>query len=158
MSDYDSPWKEALDVFFEAFLELFLPQAYADIDWSKGLFERGWGEKQIRQLFRLIDWIIDLPEPLENAFWDQVKQLKEEKYMPFVTTPERMGRKEGLREGLSQGVSEGIEVALRLKFGEPALSLLPEIRQIGDEEKLETILHAIETAASPDDLRQIWAG
>ena len=35
MSDYDSPWKEALDVFFEAFLELFIPEAHADIDWSR---------------------------------------------------------------------------------------------------------------------------
>ena len=37
--------------------------------------------------------------------------------MPFITTPERIGQKEGLREGLSQG----IEVALRLKFGASAL-------------------------------------
>ena len=28
--------KEALDLFFEAFLELFFPQAHADIDWSQG--------------------------------------------------------------------------------------------------------------------------
>ena len=35
MADYDSPWKEALDVFFEAFLELFFPQAHADIDWNR---------------------------------------------------------------------------------------------------------------------------
>ena len=34
MADYDSPWKEALDLFFEAFLDLFFPQAHADIDWN----------------------------------------------------------------------------------------------------------------------------
>ena len=34
-SDYDSPWKEALDVYFQPFLELFCPQAHADIDWSR---------------------------------------------------------------------------------------------------------------------------
>ena len=47
MTDYDSPWKEALDVFFEAFLELFFPQAYADIDWS-----RGWEslDKELQQI------------------------------------------------------------------------------------------------------------
>ena len=32
MSDFDSPWKDALDVFFEAFLQLFFPEARADID------------------------------------------------------------------------------------------------------------------------------
>ena len=36
MTDFDSPWKEALDVYFQPFLELFCPQAHADIDWSRG--------------------------------------------------------------------------------------------------------------------------
>ena len=35
MADYDSPWKEALDFFFKAFLELFFPEAHADIDWGR---------------------------------------------------------------------------------------------------------------------------
>ena len=35
MADYDSPWKEALDLFFEAFLQLFFPQTHADIDWGR---------------------------------------------------------------------------------------------------------------------------
>src|SRR5438132_4334642 len=34
--DYDSPWKEALDRFFEACLALFFPQVHADIDWKRG--------------------------------------------------------------------------------------------------------------------------
>src|SRR5664279_5721538 len=35
MADYDSPWKDALDLFFEAFLQLFFPEAHADIDWDR---------------------------------------------------------------------------------------------------------------------------
>jgi hypothetical protein len=35
MSDYDSPWREALDRSFELFLAFFFPQAHADIDWSR---------------------------------------------------------------------------------------------------------------------------
>src|SRR5438105_190014 len=34
-TDYDSPWKEALDRFFEGCLAFFFPQAHADIDWSR---------------------------------------------------------------------------------------------------------------------------
>ena len=45
---------------------------------------------------------------------------------------------------------------LRLKFGEPGLRLMPEIRAITDNERLQAIMQAIETAASPDDLRRIW--
>jgi hypothetical protein len=36
MTDYDSPWKEALEVYFRAFLALFYPRIHADIDWSRG--------------------------------------------------------------------------------------------------------------------------
>ena len=36
MPDYDSPWKEALDRYFQAFLALFFPSIHADIDWARG--------------------------------------------------------------------------------------------------------------------------
>src|SRR5438445_9033415 len=36
MADYDSPWKEALDVYFELFMAFFFPEAHAGIDWSRG--------------------------------------------------------------------------------------------------------------------------
>jgi hypothetical protein len=31
-ADYDSPWKDVLDLFFEAAMEFFFPQAHAQID------------------------------------------------------------------------------------------------------------------------------
>jgi hypothetical protein len=34
--DYDSPWKEAIEQYFEAFLAFFFPRVHADIDWDKG--------------------------------------------------------------------------------------------------------------------------
>ena len=34
--DYDSPWKEALDRYFERCLAFFFPQAHAEIDWARG--------------------------------------------------------------------------------------------------------------------------
>jgi len=33
---YDSPWKEALEHFFEDFLAFFFPDAHGDINWSQG--------------------------------------------------------------------------------------------------------------------------
>jgi hypothetical protein len=36
LSDYDSPWKEALDVYFESFMELCFPAIHNDINWLKG--------------------------------------------------------------------------------------------------------------------------
>jgi len=35
-SDYDSPWKDVLDLFFEALMAFFFPSAHAQIDWTRG--------------------------------------------------------------------------------------------------------------------------
>ena len=35
-TDYDSTWKEALDVYFQAFLAFFFRWIHDDIDWSRG--------------------------------------------------------------------------------------------------------------------------
>ncbi len=35
MSDFDSPWKEAIEVYFEPFLAFFFPEAHAGIDWTR---------------------------------------------------------------------------------------------------------------------------
>jgi hypothetical protein len=48
-SDYDSPWKEALERYFPQFLVFFFPQIHAEIDWS-----RGWTflDKELQQVVR----------------------------------------------------------------------------------------------------------
>ncbi|MEI8374998.1 MAG: cytosolic protein [Planctomycetota bacterium] len=122
----------------------------------KGLYQRGLHAEQVRQLFQLIDWMMDLPEPLEITFLNELTRFEKERFMPYVTTLERLGIEKGLSQGRNEGRNEGIEVALRLKFGEKGTQLLSEIRQIENSEKLEAILHAVETAASPEELRRLW--
>lgn len=41
-TDYDSPWKEVLELFLPAFIEFFFPAAYQEIDWG-----RCWSEAPI---------------------------------------------------------------------------------------------------------------
>jgi hypothetical protein len=36
VADFDSPWKEILDQYFEQFLPFFVPAAHAEIDWGRG--------------------------------------------------------------------------------------------------------------------------
>jgi hypothetical protein len=35
-TEYDSPWKQMLQLYFEDFMQFFFPQAHAQIDWSRG--------------------------------------------------------------------------------------------------------------------------
>jgi hypothetical protein len=115
----------------------------------KGLYERGLRAEDARQLFRFIDWLLELPPPLEQIFWEEFTQYQEEKNMPFIDIIER--------KGIEKGLLRGIEAMLKLKFGPDGLQLMPEIRALQDHEVLEAVLDAIESAASPDDLRRVWA-
>src|SRR5947209_11173617 len=36
MTDFDSPWKEILDVYFEPFMAFFFSQGHAEFDWARG--------------------------------------------------------------------------------------------------------------------------
>jgi hypothetical protein len=123
----------------------------------KGLYERGLDARDIRQLFRLIDWMMDLPKPLEAMFLQEIYEFEGEKHMPYVTSAERFGREAGFEEGLREGLLAGIELGLNLRFGPTGLRLLSEIRQITDVDLLRSIQKAIVTAATPDELRQIWS-
>lgn len=122
-------------------------------DWKirlvRNLYERGFTPKDVRELFRVIDWLMVLPPPLKTVFWQEVDKIQEEGRMPFITTPEWYGFCRGLRRG--------IESLLRMRFGEEGLKLMPEIREIHEEEKLEAILKALETAVGPDEVRRLYS-
>ena len=86
--------------------------------------------------------------------------------MPYVTSLERMARKEGHEEGRAEGHTEGrtegrreglleaIELGLETKFGQRGRKLLPKIRAVLDVDLLRTLTRAIQTAESLDDVRK----
>jgi hypothetical protein len=48
-ADYNSPWKEALDAYFEPFLALLFPEVHRQIDWSRGYESL---DKELQQVVR----------------------------------------------------------------------------------------------------------
>jgi hypothetical protein len=143
----------------------------------RGLYERGFQAEDVRELFLLIDWLMELPPALGALFWGEVKRIQEDKKMPFITTPERIGMEQGMQEGLKQGMEQGlkegmeqglkkglfagllkgIEVSLEMKFGAAGLHLMPEIGQLQDAAILEAVLEAIKTASTPEEVRRAWS-
>ncbi len=63
------------------------------------LYERGWQERDIRSLYRFIDWVMILPKALETEFWQEYKQYEQERTMSYVTSGERIGYERGEQEG-----------------------------------------------------------
>jgi hypothetical protein len=74
--------------------------------------------------------------------------FEEERRMPYITSIERSGIRQGLLKGISLG--------LKLKFGESGLNLLPEISSLNDINLLEAILSGLETVSTVEELRQIY--
>lgn len=46
---FDSPWKDILEAYFEDFMRFFFPKIHADIDWSRGY---DFLDQELRQVVR----------------------------------------------------------------------------------------------------------
>lgn len=77
------------------------------------LYERGYGRKDILELFRFIDWLMVLPESLEKIFIQELRQIEEETQMPYITSVERYA----MEQGIGQGESRMLLRQLTRKFG-----------------------------------------
>ena len=66
---------------------------------SKMLYEKGYSEKDVRNLFRFIDWLLMLPKGLNQTFKEEIAKHEEEKKMPYVTSVERLAKEEGMQQG-----------------------------------------------------------
>lgn len=130
------------------------------------LYERGYNKEDVVRLFHFIDWLMALPEYMEEEFWREISEYEEERKMPYVTSVERIGFRRGISEGRQQGIFEGrqqgklegtleaIEMGLSIKFGACGLRLLPLIRRIKDIEQLDMIKKVIRAT---DDLAEVKA-
>lgn len=115
----------------------------------RGLYERGFGAEDVRQLFRLIDWLMELPPVLDTLFWSDVESFEEERVVPFITTPERIGIKRGLLQA--------IEDLLKIRFSEEGVLLMAQIRPLEDADKYRLIHQAAVRATTLDDVRHAIA-
>jgi hypothetical protein len=65
---------------------------------TRRLYEQGYERQDILNLFRFLDWLMELPEGLKQAFRIELEQYEQEKKMPYVTSIEQMSRQEGREE------------------------------------------------------------
>lgn len=82
------------------------------------LYERGYERRDILELFRLIDWMMGLPEDLALQFREDVRQIEEEMNMQYVTSVERIAHQEGRQEGRQEANQEVVSSLLKNRFGE----------------------------------------
>ncbi|MGB7414175.1 MAG: hypothetical protein WA902_08195 [Thermosynechococcaceae cyanobacterium] len=120
---------------------------------TRRLYEKGYERQDVLNLFLFIDWLISLPEDLQTSFRQDLEHYEKEKQMPYVTSIERMAKKEGLIEGLLEGIKLGLEI----KFGNEGLKLLPELLQIKELETIRAIQSGLREATMLSEVRSIYA-
>jgi hypothetical protein len=67
------------------------------------LYQRGMPREVVRDLFKMIDWMMDLPTDIALQFEHQLLLFEQDKQMPYVTSIERHGIEKGLEKGIEKG-------------------------------------------------------
>lgn len=118
---------------------------------TRRLYEKGYQREDILNLFRVIDWMIQLPQALEQEFWQAIEQYETEKRMPYITSVERMG----IAQGTLQGRREAIIEVLETRFGNVPQAILDQLEQMMDIDTLKTLLRRAVAVQSLDELHQM---
>ncbi len=63
------------------------------------LYEQGYSKDDVLQLFSFIDWVMELPEELEEQLDRAIQQIETEQNMQYVTSIERRALKRGFQQG-----------------------------------------------------------
>ncbi len=80
----------------------------------RALYERGFERQEVLDLFRFIDWVMRLPDDLEDRFWDEHEQYETERKMRYITSVERIG----IRKGIKQGETRLFKIQLLHRFAD----------------------------------------
>ncbi|AUT03125.1 hypothetical protein CLI64_23445 [Nostoc sp. CENA543] len=106
------------------------------------LYEQGLQERDIRNLYRFIDWVMILPKPLEAEFWQEFKQFEQERTMSYITTGERIGYERGKEEGKQEGEQALVLRLLQKRVGDLPAEVREQIQSLSLEQ-LETLGEAL---------------
>ncbi len=122
------------------------------------LYRRGLTREKILALYKFIDWIITVPENLENEIVEEVKAI-EEPTMPHITTAERIGIKKGLAQALEESLPilhQAIGTIIELKFGEAGQGLDTRAQKIRQIPTLQQLTERLKRAATVQDAEKIF--
>ena len=115
----------------------------------RNLYEQGFGPDDVRKLFRLIDWLMELPQAEEERFWQEVRAFEEERAMPFVSIAEIMGKR-------SRDL-EFIASLLRRRFGEEGVALMAQVKEVSNYDLLHPLFWTLHDVATLEEARQAIA-
>jgi hypothetical protein len=120
------------------------------------------GEGELHQVLRLLDWLLQLSEPEEIQLRQDLAKLKPETFMPYVTSFERFARQEGRQEGLQTGELRGLRQAIRevvlTRFGQIPEPVAEALDACTETSRLRIWLRLAASSPTLDDIREDRVG
>ncbi|HEY9653723.1 MAG TPA: hypothetical protein V6C95_23880 [Coleofasciculaceae cyanobacterium] len=137
------------------------PQERKQWKWSlvRRLFEQGYSREDIVQLFRLIDWMMVLPEELQQEFREELRRYQEESQMPLLSRIELKAKQEGIQEGIQEGMLETLRentiAILDVRFSEVTPEVIELINTIENVSLLKQLLRQAIAIPSIEEFQQV---
>ena len=126
---------------------------------SRLMYQKGYNRKQIADLYKVIDLMMTLPQPLQLSFEEKLTQYQEELKMPLLTNIEQRALAKGLEQGLEQGAKsthqKHLILALQNRFGELPNSLIQAINEIENVSLLDELFVPSLTVNSLEEFEQL---
>lgn len=120
----------------------------------RNLYERKFTKERVRELFRLIDWLMQLPDDWDKVVEHEIDKFEKEKTMPYVTGIERRAIARGEARGKESGELIGsLLTVLELRFGGASRQDVAAVRRIDDIEVLRRLVALAKTADSLEQVR-----
>ncbi|MBF0614726.1 MAG: DUF4351 domain-containing protein [Magnetococcales bacterium] len=94
---------------------------------TRSLYQRGFTRQQIIDLFWFIDWVLQLPQDLEQRYYQEIRVFEEGAQVQYITSVERIGLERGMAQGMALGMEKGIQEGMMI--GEQRGRLAGERRQ-----------------------------
>ena len=128
------------------------------------LLESGMTEVEVREVMRLIHWLLALPEEEELGFREDLNDMEASRQTKRRSTYERIVWEEGVERGLAQGRDEGrlegqlegrhsaarelLLDLIRVRFGTCTPAVRNRVEAIEDEARLRKLALAVVTVSS----------
>ncbi|MGK7875401.1 MAG: transposase [Xenococcaceae cyanobacterium] len=109
----------------------------------KSLYQKGYNRGEIRELFRVIDWMMTLPRSWSRGFREEIRRYEEENQMRYVTSIESLAREDDI-----------IDI-LETRFEDVPSELVEMLDRINDASQLKMLLKRAVTIGSLSEFREL---
>lgn len=105
---------------------------------TKLLYQRGWSKRRIIVLFKVINWMMTLPEPHQARYWRAILKLEKERKVEWISPLEQSFMDKGLllgrKEGRKEGAAELLEKQLIQRFGAVPVAVRRKLANASEEQ------------------------